>query len=180
MGDELLIQSCFVVLAVQAENRHMACLFLAESLICLLCHARTKHLAQLVAWPCLQDETAQWIQRALQALQEIASHPVNLDFAKAAAAPVASRQLAQAWQAFKAAISRGSAPLGGPHTAAQTTGAIPASALPPAAGANASTAEVKKLPEAGTAGKQPQPSDEAEDEEVFSSCRHSCLLSFQC
>ncbi|KAL0041131.1 hypothetical protein WJX77_005802 [Trebouxia sp. C0004] len=58
----------------------------------------------------VQEETPKWAQRALQALHGIASHPVNLDFATPAAAPIASRQLAQAWQAFKAAVTRSSLP----------------------------------------------------------------------
>ncbi|KAL0043652.1 hypothetical protein WJX79_010938 [Trebouxia sp. C0005] len=58
----------------------------------------------------VQDETPRWAQRAMQALHGIASHPVNLHFAMAAAAPIASRQLAQAWQAFQAAVTRRSLP----------------------------------------------------------------------
>lgn len=128
----------------------------------------------LLSLLCLQDDNLVWGQRALQALNGIASHPVSFDFARAAAAPVASRQLAQAWQAFKAAVSRDASTPEHPYTAAQAvhvpndgpstspSGAVEAAA----ADANVRMSKGMVLPEAGTAAKQMDPSDEADDEEV--------------
>ena len=125
-----------------------------------------------------QDETVTWAQRALQALQSIASHPVSLDFAKAASAPVASRQLAQSWQAFRAAVSRSSAVPEIHMEAADASmpnvsAAFAASAAPPAAPAAslaAPAADGSKRVSAGAGvvagGGQQLDTDEPEDEEV--------------
>lgn len=126
---------------------------------------------------CLQDVSLIWGQRALQALKGIASHPVSFDFARAAAAPIASRQLAQAWQAFKAAISRDISPLvDDVCTAAQAVDVTdtdpvisPAAAVEAAAEAaktNASKPGGIGMSEAGAGAKQVDPSDDADDEEV--------------
>lgn len=133
----------------------------------------------LLSLLCLQDESLIWAQRALQALKGIASHPVSFDFARAAAAPVASRQLAQAWQAFKAAIARDASPPNDVCTAAQAVDvsiAGPSSAATTAeaavAGANVSMSGGMAPPEVGTAAKQIDPSDEADDEEVCAFFHH--------
>ncbi|DBA73433.1 TPA: hypothetical protein ACH3X1_011469 [Trebouxia sp. C0004] len=101
----------------------------------------------------VQEETPKWAQRALQALHGIASHPVNLDFATPAAAPIASRQLAQAWQAFKAAVTRSSLPEVSPMStagvlvsdAAAVSSAVAAEALVPDAVAASSAAAAEAL-----------------------------------
>ena len=127
-------------------------------------------LLSLLCLLCLQDESLIWAQRALQALKGIASHPVSFDFARAAAAPVASRQLAQAWQAFKAAIARDASPPNDVCTAAQAVDVSSAGACSAAtaavAGADVNMSRGMALPEVGTAAKQIDPSDEADDEEV--------------
>ena len=123
----------------------------------------------------LQDDSLIWGHRALQALKGIAAHPVSFDFARAAAAPVASRQLAQAWQAFTAAASRDASPPEYPHTAAKAATAVEAATafdLPndgpstKAAIAVEAAAAKATVPKAGTAAKQMDPNDEADDEEV--------------
>ena len=118
----------------------------------------------------MQDELVQWARRAMQALQGIASHPVNLDFARAAGAPMASRQLAQAWLVFQTAVSRGSTTADGFQTSAQaaetsTPGGATNGAT--AAGLNGSKTAELVLPEASTASKQAELSDGGEDEEVL-------------
>ena len=138
----------------------------------------------LLSLLCLQDDSLIWGQRALQALKAIASHSVSFDFARAAAAPVASRQLAQAWQAFKAAISRDTSLPDGIRTAAQAVGVPKAdpsrSAVTPAgaaaAEANASMSGEMALPKAGTAAKPIDPCDEADDEEVCVAFHHLIRL----
>lgn len=89
---------------------------------------------------------------------------------------MASRQLAQAWQAFTAAISRDASPLDVPHTAAQAVDAATAGTTTgPAAAVAAADADLsmsgRAVPEAGAAAKQIDPSDEADDEEVALACK---------
>ncbi|KAL0046021.1 hypothetical protein WJX82_011659 [Trebouxia sp. C0006] len=132
----------------------------------------------------VQDETPRWAQRALQALHGIASHPVNLDFATAAAAPIASRQLAQAWQAFQAAVTRSSLPDVGPKStaevlfsdaaAASSTGAAAGGPVPDAVAAAAAAAAAAALGDVTRAehdrpgmGQQADAADDPEDEEVI-------------
>lgn len=95
--------------------------------------------------------------------------------------PIASRQLAQAWQAFKAAISRDISPLEDVRGAAQAVALAdtdpvtsPAAAVEAAAGAakaNASMPGGFAMSEAGTGAKQIDPSDDADDEEVGLECK---------
>ena len=97
----------------------------------------------------IKDATPLWAQRILQALKAIAAHPVNLDFASAASAPVVSRQLAQAWQAFKTSVAReGKAP----HVDNNATAAAAASASAAAATGAAAQATAQ---------------DDPDDEEVY-------------
>lgn len=89
---------------------------------------------------------------------------------------MASRQLAQAWQVFQAAIFRDASPPGDAHTAAQavdvpTAAAVPgsaaaieAAAAPPKA--DGSVARGVAAPETKAAVKQIDPSDDPDDEEV--------------
>ena len=109
-----------------------------------------------------------WTRRALQALQGIASHPV-LELAMAASAPIALRQLAQAWQAFKAAVDRElpcpdsqtpPAAVAGPAAAAAVSAP---SVAPSVVGTAANRSQA--LNTQGT-GMQVDASDEPEDEEV--------------
>lgn len=135
---------------------------------------------------CLQDGSLIWGHRALQALKGIASHPVSFDFARAAAAPVASRQLAQAWQAFTSAVSRDTSPSDDVHTAAQAVDvadtdpvASPAAAVKAAAEAamaNASMSRGIAVSEAGAGAKENDPSDDADDEEVTYACKRLIYL----
>lgn len=141
---------------------------------------------------CLQDDSLIWAQRALQALKGIASHPVSFDFARAAAAPVASRQLVQAWQAFQVAVTRDAPPPEDVHTASHvvdlartgtptgtvTAPAVAVEAAPAATRADGSMAGAVALPEAGAAAKQVDVSDEADDEEVIW-CTHKVKASLQ-
>lgn len=128
----------------------------------------------LLTWSvCLsvQDEGPMWAERALHALQGIASHAVNFEFARPAAAPIASRQLAQAWQAFQAAVTRGSSsPEDGPTSAAGVP-AVAATAAASSAAPAASTAAMNGVAY-GVAGvsQHGQAADEPEDEEV-------CIIS---
>ena len=124
----------------------------------------------LLSLLCLQDDSLIWGHRALQALKGIASHPVSFEFARAAAAPVASRQLAQAWQAFTEAASRDASSPEHPHTAANSLDLPNDAPSTQAATALEAAAAKATLPKAGTAAKQMNPSDEADDEEVC------CLL----
>ena len=135
----------------------------------------------------LQDETPRWAQRALQALHGIASHPVNLDFATAAAAPIASRQLAQAWQAFKAAVTRSSLPNVDSKSAANTlisdaaaaSSTAAAGALVPDAVAVSSAAAAAASSGGAIGvehgqpgmGQQADAADDPEDEEVSTSSK---------
>ena len=122
----------------------------------------------------------------MQALHGIASHPVNLDFATAAAAPIASRQLAQAWQAFQAAVTRSSLPDVGPKStaevlfsdaaAASSTGAAAGGPVPDAVAAAAAAAAAAALGDVTRAehdrpgmGQQADAADDPEDEEVSTS-----------
>lgn len=122
----------------------------------------------------------------MQALQGIASHPVNLDFARAAAAPISSRQLAQAWLAFQAAVSRSSAAADGLEATAQaaktpTPGAVTNAVAGGEGAATAAEPNGSKAAEAEarTASKQADLTDEGDDEEVLAPfpCCTCCLLS---
>ena len=122
----------------------------------------------------------------MQALHGIASHPVNLHFAMAAAAPIASRQLAQAWQAFQAAVTRRSLPEVGSKSAARAVMSDAAAASSTAAAAEASVPDALAATSAAaaaaaaggaTGAKHGRPSmgqeaaDDPEDEEVSTSSR---------
>ncbi len=134
-------------------------------------------------------------QRALQALHGIASHPVNLDFATAAAAPIASRQLAQAWQAFQAAVTRSSLPDVGPKStagvlisdaAAASSAAAAGALVPDAVAASSAAAAAVPLGDVTGAkhgrpgmGQQAHAADDPEDEEVSTSSKRH-LAHFLC
>ena len=130
-----------------------------------------------------------WAQRALHALHGIASHAVNFEFARPAAAPIASRQLAQAWQAFQAAVTRGSSSSGDGPTSAAGVPAVAAAAAASSAAPVASATAANGVAH-GVAGisQHGQAADEPEDEEVciirkdnplILSCRwFSCCLVY--
>ncbi len=125
----------------------------------------------------------------MQALHGIASHPVDLNFATAAAAPVASRQLAHAWQAFQAAaVTKSSLPDAGPKStaevlisdaaAASSTGAAAGGPVPDAVAAAAAAAAAAALGDITRVerdrpgvGQQADAADDPEDEEVSTSSK---------